>query len=98
MGDGYEIIWLGWDHSGNSDKVWGYLEMADGRYFAFWGRRGKTLRFKDHDIFAPSTLQRSKERKGYKFVDPVDYNRLVQDFLVELEINCMTAILADTVK
>ncbi len=98
MGDGYQIIWLDWNTEDTSDKVWGYLEMDDGRYFAFWGRRGKTLQFKDHGILAPSTLQRSKERKGYKFVNPNDYDRLVQDFLVELELNCMTAILLDSVK
>jgi len=100
MGDGYQIIWLGWDHSGNSDKIWGYLCMVDGRFFAFWGRRGKTLQFKNHGVDGGISLIRlrtTKEKKGYNFVDPIDYNRLVQDFLEELELNCMTAILSDKI-
>ena len=98
MIDGYQITWLGWNNQDTSDKVWGHLEMDDGRYYAFWGRRGKTLRFKLHTSYRDlSKLQNSKEKKGYLYVAPQDYNKLVQDFLTELEINCMTAILAETV-
>ena len=104
MGTGYEIVWLGWNYEGTSDKVWGYLRMADGRYFSFWGRRGKTLKFKDfgNDYHNVAKLQRSKENanpeKRYSFIDPIDYDRLVKDFVEELEIHCMTAILSDTVR
>ncbi len=104
MENGYEIVWLGWNYEGTSDKIWGYLKMADGRFFSFWGRRGKTLKFKDFgdDYHSVHTLARSKSgaskpEKRYTRVDPTDYDRLVKDFLEELEINCMTAILAETV-
>ena len=104
MGTDYSIEWLGWNNFDTSDKIWGYLRLADGRYFAFWGRRGKTLKFKNHgkDFNSVSKLQwskanASKPEKKYHHVDAKDYDRLVKDFIVELEINCMTAILSDTV-
>ena len=98
----YEIRWVGWDNSWEDgtqhDKVWGWLRMKDGRLYCFWGRRGKTLRFKEHrDAVALHTLQSQKAKKGYEFVAPTDYNKLVQDFIEEVELYCMSAILADTV-
>ena len=104
MGTEYKIVWIGWNYEGTSDKVWGYLQMADGRYFSFWGRRGKTLRFKDfgNDHYSVQKLStakaNAKPEKRYNFVDPVDYNRLVKDFVEELELHCMAAILSDTVR
>lgn len=101
MNEAYEIRWVGWDNSFEDgtqhDKVWGWLEMKDGRLLCFWGARGKTLRFKSHTShYALVNLQRKKESR-YKFVDPIDYNRLVQDFITEVESYCMMAILGDTV-
>lgn len=98
----YEIEWVGWDNSWDGgtqhDKVWGWLSMKDGRFYCFFGRRGKTLRFKEHgDLYAVEKLQRQKDKKGYKFVDPANYDKLVQDFIEEVELYCMSAILADTV-
>lgn len=96
----YEVKWIGWNNEGNSDKVWGWLEMRDGRKYCFWGWRGKILQFKHHlHIDRLLRLEKQKEtRKGYTFVRPEDYNQLVKDFLDLVEIHCMTAILSDKVR
>ncbi len=100
MENPYKIQWLGWNNQGSSDKVWGWLEMDDGRKYCFWGRRGKTLQFKQHhSLYELQKLESEKERrKGYIFVRPEDYNQLVKDFLDKVEIYCMTAILSDKVR
>lgn len=41
----YKIIWLGWNHHNNHDKIWGMLELKDGRYYSFWGKRKKNSSF-----------------------------------------------------
>ena len=99
MENPYKVEWLGWNNEGNSDKVWGWLEMKDGRKYCFWGRRGKTLKFKQHhSYYELEKLERQKEKKGYNFVRSENYNQLVKDFLDTVEIHCMTAILSDTVR
>lgn len=100
MENPYEVKWLGWNNEGNSDKVWGWLEMKDGRKYCFWGRRGKTLQFKQHrHLDRLLKLEKQKEtRKDYNFVRPEDYDQLVKDFLDSVEIYCMTAILSDKVR
>ena len=102
MEDVYELRWVGWNNANTKgtkhDKVWGWLEMRDGRLYNFWGARGKTLRFKLHDDWYTLTqLQNTKARKGYNFVDPKDYDLLVKEFVVDVEFYCMNAILGDTV-
>ena len=102
MDDVYEIRWVGWDNSFKKgtqhDKVWGWLKMRDGRCYCFWGRRGATLRFKLHtNLPALQKLQNQKGKKGYTFVPASDYDRLVKDFIDDVEFYCMTAILGDTV-
>lgn len=102
MDKAYKICWVGWDNSFKNgtqhDKVWGRLEMKDGRLYCFWGGRGKALRFKLHTSHHTLTkLQDTKERKGYNFVDSADYNRLVKNFIEQVESYCMMAILGDTV-
>ena len=67
MEDRYIIHWVGWDNSFTKgtqhDKVWGWLEMRDGRIYNFWGARGKTLRFKSHHSKSSViSVQRVKER------------------------------------
>lgn len=95
----YKVEWLGWNNQGTSDKIWGWLEMDDGRKYCFWGRRGKALRFKQHhSLYELQKLEDVKERRnGYSFVRPENYDRLVKDFLDQVEIYCMTAILSDKV-
>ena len=99
MPNGYEIKWLGWNNDGKHNKIWGYLRMNDGRYFAFWGRRGKTLRFKQHESLREvDRLSREKSgKKGYCFVKPEDYDHLVSDFIEKLETDCMVAILSEKI-
>ena len=99
MPTGYTIDWLGWNNEGTSDKVWGYLRMKDGRYFAFWARRGKTFKFKEHKMFESVLKVRfdKEHKRGYTWVNPSDYDRLVSDFITKLEVDCMSAILSEKV-
>lgn len=99
MPEGYSIKWLGWNNEDNHDKVWGYIRMDDGRYFAFWGRRGKTLRFKEHaSLTSVEKVRVEKElKKNYYWVNPDDYEKLVKDFITKLETDCMAAILSEKV-
>ena len=102
MDSPYEIKWVGWDNSFEDgtqhDKVWGWLQMRDGRNYCFFGRRGKTLRFKEHkDEYALYKLEIAKAKKGYVLIHPKHYDSLVKDFIDEVEFYCMTAILGDTV-
>ncbi len=70
---GYQFVFLGWMLEGTSDKVWGYIKLNSGSYYNFWGRRGKTLRFKRHadsarqwNQYDLTDLSRKKLDKGYK--------------------------------
>ena len=102
MSSGYTIQWVGWNNmfekGTQHDKIWGWLTMGDGREFCFWGGRGNKIRFKQHSSTdSVRKVMRQKEGKGYKFVPPVDYDVLVKDFLDEVEVWCMTAILEEKV-
>ncbi|PJB44535.1 MAG: hypothetical protein CO106_03120 [Deltaproteobacteria bacterium CG_4_9_14_3_um_filter_44_9] len=44
--DDIKFIFLGWNKSDKSDKIWGIFK-AGGRYYSFWGKRGKKLQFKE---------------------------------------------------
>lgn len=97
---GYTLHWVGWNNSENHDKIWGYLSMNDGRYYCFWGRRGKQLSFKfynNDEMKIKQKAQEKRNKKGYSTVDPINYDTLVKDFLDEVEIWCATAILADRI-
>lgn len=101
MADTYTMQWVGWNNSFEKgtqhDKVWGWFTMKDGREWCFWGRRGKQLRFKQHpNTESVRKVMRSKEKK-YTFVPAADYDALVKDFLDEVEVWCMTAILEEKV-
>jgi len=101
MSDGYTMQWVGWNNTMEKgidhDKVWGWFTMKDGREWCFWGRRGKQLRFKQHESTeAVRRVMRTKEKK-YTFVPSADYDTLVKDFLDEVEVWCMTAILEEKV-
>ena len=101
MAAGYTMVWVGWDNTMkdgvNHDKIWGWFTMKDGREFCFWGRRGKQLRFKQHPSTASVRAVMKKKESKYNFVMAADYDTLVKDFLDEVEIWCMTAILEETV-
>ena len=99
MIDNYHIEWLGYNNEESHDKIWGWLNLKDGRKYCFWGRRGKKLRFKEHsDVFELLRIQNQKEdKKGYYRVSPNQYDNLVKDFIIEVEIWLTTAILGDEV-
>lgn len=44
--DDIRFIFLGWNKSDTSDKIWGIF-CAGERYYSFWGKRGKKLQFKE---------------------------------------------------
>ena len=95
----YKIEWVGYNGQENHDKVWGWLVMKDRRIYCFWGRRGKQLRFKQHDsLHSVNCVQKQKQdKKGYLHVPPEQYDNLVKDFLSDVEVWCATAILSENV-
>lgn len=95
----YKIEWVGYNGQENHDKVWGWLIMKDHRIYCFWGRRGKQLRFKQHDsLRSVNCVQKQKQdKKGYLHVPPEQYDCLVKDFLNDVEVWCATAILSENV-
>ena len=66
---GFKFLFLGWMKEGTHDKVWGYIKLDSGSYYNFWGRRGKTLRFKRHpgtwSDYDLRDLAQKKLDKGY---------------------------------
>jgi len=67
-----EFLYIGWCHGVKngvtSDKVWTAFK-AGGAYYAGWGARGKSIRFKRHyDRVSLMAVKRQKER-GYEEVD-----------------------------
>ena len=100
--DGYTMQWVGWNNSFKKgvqhDKIWGWFIMKNGRAWCFWGARGSKLRFKQHpNIESAKKVMRQKENNHYDFVPPADYDNLVKDFLDDVEIWCMSAILEEKV-
>lgn len=64
---GYTFEFLGWMKEDNHDKVWGFIKLKSGSLYNFWGRRGKTLRFKRHyDKWTLNDLADKKVAKGYQ--------------------------------
>jgi len=56
---------LGWNNSTGHDKIWGLVQTSQG-VFSFWGRRGKSLSFKQHfSIWDARATADKKERAGY---------------------------------
>lgn len=100
--DGYTMQWVGWNTSFEKgiqhDKVWGWFIMKNGAAWCFWGARSKKLRFKKHPTAeSAKKIMRQKENKKYDFVPPADYDTMVKDFLDDVEIWCMSAILEEKV-
>ena len=69
-----EFIYVGWckqvKKGVTSDKVWTAFSVGE-KYYAGWGARGKTIRFKKHDSRSSlEAVMRQKENKGgYNEVD-----------------------------
>jgi hypothetical protein len=66
---GFTFLFIGWMKEGTHDKVWGFIRLDSGSYYNFWGRRGKTLRFKRHagrwSDYVLNALADKKIAKGY---------------------------------
>lgn len=57
---------IAWNNEGKSDKVWGWYSKGNGMAVSFWGRRGKTLRFKEvTSNEARNLFQRKIHERGY---------------------------------
>lgn len=92
--------WIGWMKEGRHDKVWGHA-VINGRHYAFWGRRGKALSFKDHGkdwTYSLSKLQTSKERKGYKEIDRFHMFTVFPHFEEDVEKRLSFCVLANKIK
>ena len=97
----YEIVWLGFNEHPNHNRIWGYLKTKDGRFFTFWGVRGKAIDFKlhpRHNEYYVKNLKQMRIHKGYKEIDPNHYELIAPGFKNDLEIWCATAILSESLK
>jgi hypothetical protein len=57
---------LGWNNSAGHDKIWGFIKTSQG-VFSFWGRRGKSLSFKEYtSVWDAEAVANKKEDSGYK--------------------------------
>ena len=92
-----EFLYIGWVKEGeHHDKVWTAFRVGQD-YYAGWGRRGKTIRFKKHpDQWSLDKVQRQKERT-YKEVDEFQLFAIFPYFKEEVGKYLSFAILADHV-
>jgi predicted DNA-binding WGR domain protein len=98
-----EIMFFGWLKDEKSDKVW-IAAKVEGKLYAVWGRRGKTLQFKEH--FKPDYYWRTsdleklideKVRKGYKnYTDHPD--KAVKDLEYEIKYNLFNAKMLEKIR
>lgn len=98
-----EILCAQWCNTKGSDKVWGYFSLGCDTdklawmkpVFVFWGARGKSLQIKEHVLCDDLiSLSRSKERKGYKFVETEKFLEICPNFYDEVDTKLTFAILA----
>ena len=73
MNDEIEFLYIGWckvvsEFGTNNDKVWTAFK-AGGAYYAGWGARGKSIRFKKHVNCSQLMDVKYKKEKKYKEVD-----------------------------
>jgi hypothetical protein len=73
MSNEIEFLYIGWCNRTKdgvkSDKVWASFRL-NGRYYACWGARGKSVRFKEHDdIWSVRTTQFKKEMEYDEVTD-----------------------------
>lgn len=98
-----EILFLGWFKDDKSDKIWIAANVED-KIYAVWGRRGKTLQFKEHfplnyywqksDI---EKLIREKSKKGYRnFTGHPD--DAVKDLEKEIKYNLFNAKMLEKIR
>lgn len=97
--DVYKIKWLGFNEKSSFNRIWGHIEMKDGRNFVFWGVRGKKMDFKLHTIpWRIEALINLNIRKGYKKIEPEHYDIIHPGFIEDLEIWFTASVLSDNFK
>lgn len=82
---------IGWVNEGTHDKVWTAFEY-EGRYFCAWGRRGKSLSFKQFNSSYMLERTIAQKRKKYKEVDkftlymifPELEDKVLHDLLIKM--------------
>lgn len=95
-----EFIYIGYCGGINdgvaNDKVWTAFKAA-GAYYAGWGARGKTIRFKQHyDEYALRDIMYKKQTK-YKEVDAFMLFSILPDFKEQVASKLTFDILTDSV-
>ena len=70
--DEIEFLYIGWckqvKKGVTSDKVWTAFKVGE-KYYAGWGARGKTIRFKRHDQYGALYRLIVQKKKKYNEVD-----------------------------
>lgn len=91
------FLYIGWCKEGeHHDKVWTGFRVGDA-YYAGWGRRGKTLRFKKH--YDAIDLHRviKQKQKTYTEVDSFQMFAIFPHFQEDVEKYLGFAILTNHV-
>jgi hypothetical protein len=101
----YEFI--GWerDEAKNIDKVWGVIRIDDatengwgnGKFVAFWGRRGKKLSTLVHEktLWDMKKLWEKKHSDGYVKIDESRLATVYPEFQDDLEKTAVWALLCN---
>ena len=100
MQEEIEFIYIGWCNGMNNgvanDKVWTAF-IAGGAYYAGWGARGKSIRFKRHDSLYALNDIKYKKMKKYKEVDAFMLFSILPDFKEQVASKLTFDILSDSV-
>ncbi len=95
-----EFLYIGWcktvKNGVHSDKVWTAFRVGE-KYYAGWGARGKTIRFKKHNSLRElERVQRTKERT-YSEVDSFQLFTIFPYFEGDVEKYLSYSLLTDKV-
>lgn len=92
---------IGWCREGTSDKVWVCIKLDGdkwgGSYATVWGRRGRKLQHKIIDHSSSWDMEKlvdSKERKGYRKIDPERLAEVYPEFEEDLQKTTVWALLS----
>ena len=95
-----EFLFIGWckqvKKGVTSDKVWTAFK-AGGSYYAGWGARGKSIRFKKHDYGCDLMSLVSKKKKTYNEVDTFQLFSIFPHFKDEVTERLTFCLIADTI-
>ena len=89
---------IGWqkDSKTNTDKVWVAFEVGNA-YYAGWGRRGKSIRFKKHSSRRSLFDLMSKKKRDYEEVSEYELFVVFPTFEEDVAQQLTFSILADKV-